>query len=247
MKASFFDTNEVELFFLLGDSMKLAPYCLTLAAIFYSCPSFADVIEFTDSDLRKAKGACLVGSGFDFITEADGSISIKNLEGKGKLHVGNKSVDVVDVPDLDKKKEFDDIRICIRGYLIKDQSNIPGKYTTDTDKLAKHPEELKNRTNSFVTQWQKVSSRDIENNNNTRLWKRKDNHWEESRLNGADVMYHDITKRISLNGCDGDRTVKENDKKLEMFIPDIDCKNMTLMFRFAANAWQTFGVMTNYK
>lgn len=112
--------------------MKLAKaFSLSLAAIFVSYGVSADVLDFTDADLKKAKGACLAGSGFDFITEADGSLSIKNLEGKGKLHVGNKSIDVVDVPDSDKKKEFDDIRSCIRGYLIQERTRTEYRLRTE--------------------------------------------------------------------------------------------------------------------
>jgi hypothetical protein len=227
--------------------MKVATAFLLAIAAVFPCPALAN-IGFTKEDLELAKGACLVGSSFDFVTEADGSVSIKNLEGKGKLHIGNKSVDVVDLPDSDKKKEFAEIRICIRDYLIKDRTKTPADNATpDSDRSAKHPKDSKNLLSSFMTQWQKFRPQDIERNDKVRLWKRVNDHWEESYLNGTGVMYHDITNRISLNGCDGDRTVKEDDKKLEMFIPDIGCKNMTLMFNFNANGWQPFGIMGNYK
>jgi hypothetical protein len=128
------------------------------------------------------------------------------------------------------------------------QAKTPaGNATPDPDHIAKHPKESKKLLSSFITQWQKFRPQDIEHNDKARLWKKADDHWEESYLNGTGVMYHDITKRISLNGCDGDRTVKEDDKKLEMFIPEIGCNNMTLMFRFNANAWQPFGIIANYK
>ena len=44
-------------------------------------------LGFTKENLELVKSACLVGDMFEFKTEADGTISVKNLEGKGKLHV----------------------------------------------------------------------------------------------------------------------------------------------------------------
>lgn len=75
-------------------------------------------VSFTKDELELVKDACLAGSSFEFKTEADGSISIKNLAGKGKLSVTKKDVTTVDVPDSDKKEEFKEIRSCIKDYLI---------------------------------------------------------------------------------------------------------------------------------
>jgi hypothetical protein len=83
-----------------------------------STATFADV-GFTKEDLELVKEACLAGSSFDFKTEADGSISVKNLEGKGKLSINKKNVTTVDLPDSDKKDEFNEIRSCIRSYLTE--------------------------------------------------------------------------------------------------------------------------------
>ena len=79
-------------------------------------------VNFTPQDLELVKGACLAGNSFEFFVEADGTISVKNIEGRGKLHVTKKSVDTVDLPDTDKKQEFNDIRSCIKGYLLQDKS-----------------------------------------------------------------------------------------------------------------------------
>ena len=73
-------------------------------------------------DVEIVKSACLAGDSFEFTTEADGTISVKNLEGRGKLHITQKSVDTVDLPDADKKLEFNDIRSCIKDYLLKNKN-----------------------------------------------------------------------------------------------------------------------------
>lgn len=116
--------------------------CLLFASISYAS------VDFTVEDLELVKGACLAGSGFEFSTKADGSISIKNLEGKGELHVTKKSVDTVDLPDDQKKQEFNDIRACIQKYLLNDkiiqnnlekvhgdslQENVLGTWQTHTN------------------------------------------------------------------------------------------------------------------
>lgn len=79
---------------------------------------------FNQSDVDLAKSACLAGSSYEFETEADGSISVKNLEGKGRLSINNKSVTTVDLPDADKKEEFKEIRDCIKGYLIPKSDSV---------------------------------------------------------------------------------------------------------------------------
>ncbi len=79
-------------------------------------------VDFTEQDLQLVRSACLVGSGFDFIAEASGAISVKNLEGRGKLHIAGKDLSVVDLPDEDKKKEFSEIRECIKDYLLKNKN-----------------------------------------------------------------------------------------------------------------------------
>lgn len=92
----------------------------SLLMICFSLPIFSAhaAFDFTKQDLELVKSACLAGSSFEFTTEADGSISVKNLEGRGKLHISKKSVDIVDVPDEDKRSEFSDIRQCIKDYLL---------------------------------------------------------------------------------------------------------------------------------
>lgn len=94
---------------------------LAIPLAFFMHSAGAD-LGFTKQDLELVKSACLAGDSFEFATEADGTISVKNLEGKGKLHVTKKSVDTVDLPDSDKKQEFDDIRSCIKGYLLGDKA-----------------------------------------------------------------------------------------------------------------------------
>lgn len=84
------------------------------------CVAHADAgFTFTKEELDLAKDACLAGSSFEFKTETDGSISIKNLEGKGRLSINKKDVTTVDLPDTDKKEEFKEIRACIKDYLIE--------------------------------------------------------------------------------------------------------------------------------
>jgi len=84
--------------------------------IFLTTSAYADV-GFTEKDVELVKSACLVGDSYQFSTKADGSISIKNLEGKGELSVSKKNVDTVDLPDADKREEFKEIRQCIKEYL----------------------------------------------------------------------------------------------------------------------------------
>lgn len=79
----------------------------------------AIAVDFTKEELTLVKDACLAGSSFDFKTEVDGSISVKNLEGKGKLSLSKKDVVTVDLPESDKREEFKDIRDCIKDYLLK--------------------------------------------------------------------------------------------------------------------------------
>lgn len=91
--------------------------CKLAAVVLFLFAGSASAVEFTKEELELVKDACLAGSNFEFKTEADGSISVKNLEGKGKLSIGKKEVTTVDLPDADKKEEFKEIRACIKGYL----------------------------------------------------------------------------------------------------------------------------------
>jgi hypothetical protein len=75
---------------------------LAISLVLFMYSTHAD-IDFTKQDLELVKEACLAGGSFEFVTEADGSISIKNIEGKGRLHVSKKSVVTVDLPDADNK------------------------------------------------------------------------------------------------------------------------------------------------
>ena len=77
--------------------------CFIVTLFLYSHLVFADV-GFTKEDLELVKEACLAGSSFDFKTEADGSISVKNLEGRGKLSINKKKLTTVDLPDSDKSE-----------------------------------------------------------------------------------------------------------------------------------------------
>jgi hypothetical protein len=103
---------------------------IVVALVFLSFSGFslADV-GFTKEDLQLVKDACLAGTSFEFKTEADGSISVKNLQGKGKLSVSKKDVTTVDLPDSDKREEFKEIRSCIKDYLI----NKPNKKKTTSN------------------------------------------------------------------------------------------------------------------
>ena len=91
---------------------------LTRLLVFFVSGSSA-AVEFTKDELELVKDACLAGSNFEFKTEVDGSISVKNLEGKGKFLVSKKEVTTVDLPDADKQAEFKEIRACIKSYLTK--------------------------------------------------------------------------------------------------------------------------------
>lgn len=88
------------------------------AALAAAFAANAAAVDFTKQELDLVKDACLAGSSFDFRTEADGSISVKNLEGKGKLVISKRDVATVDLPDADKKEEFREIRNCIKDYLL---------------------------------------------------------------------------------------------------------------------------------
>lgn len=84
-------------------------------------------VDFTKKELDLVKEACLAGSSFEFKTEVDGSISVKNLEGRGKLSIGKKDVTTVDLPDSDKREEFKEIRNCIKDYLINSRPKKTAK------------------------------------------------------------------------------------------------------------------------
>jgi hypothetical protein len=59
-------------------------------------------------------------------------------------------------------------------------------------------------------------------------------------------MFHDFVSKMSLNGCAGDLTKKENDAQLEFFIPYRDCPDMILRFNFNNGGWQRFGAMFDF-
>lgn len=116
-----------EVFIRSHDKLEIQMNSLKFTAVlflffFTGISAIADT-GFNQSDVDLAKSACLAGSSYEFKTEADGSISVRNLEGKGSLSINKKSVTTVDLPDADKKEEFKEIRDCIKGYLIpKDNS-----------------------------------------------------------------------------------------------------------------------------
>ena len=85
---------------------------LSMILILLTYPIWA--AAFTKEELELVKSACLAGESFDFHLKADGSISVRNLAGNGELNVGNTTVNVVSVPDQDKRAEFDAIRQWLR-------------------------------------------------------------------------------------------------------------------------------------
>lgn len=91
--------------------------CKIIGLLAFFIPGLASAVGFTKDELELVKDACLAGSSFEIKTEANGSVSIKNMEGKGKILVSQKDVTTVDLPDADKKQEFTDIRACIKDYL----------------------------------------------------------------------------------------------------------------------------------
>lgn len=109
----------------------LAQFCVVLSFLFVVVSYAQADVGFTKEELELVKSACLVGSSFQFATEADGSLSIKNLEGSGKLNIKKNSTDTVDVPDPDKKSEFDAIRTCIRDYLTNKKHENGGAILVD--------------------------------------------------------------------------------------------------------------------
>jgi hypothetical protein len=68
---------------------------------------------------------------------------------------------------------------------------------------------------------------------------RTSSHWEE-QAHGT-LMLHDFNGRISLNGCNGDRTKKELNTDLEFFFPNKDCINAILYFRLGGHEWAPYG------
>ncbi|ASF46569.1 hypothetical protein [Methylovulum psychrotolerans] len=106
-----------------------------LAILAFTC--HAD-IDFTKEDLELVKGACLVGSSFEFMTEANGTISIKNIDGKGKLNITKKNLDTVDLPDGDKKQEFNEIRSCIKDYLLEKGKKPEALGTSSANTVTDH-------------------------------------------------------------------------------------------------------------
>jgi len=74
-------------------------------------------IGFTKEDVDIASSACLAGDKYALKAEADGSFSIKSLDGKGSLKIDKSKVTTVDLPDKEKATEFNKIRDCIKNYL----------------------------------------------------------------------------------------------------------------------------------
>jgi hypothetical protein len=63
--------------------------------------------------------------------------------------------------------------------------------------------------------------------------------WEEKIIGGR-VMTHVITGKITLNGCEGATTKKEEDTALQFFIPAIGCQGMMMLFRRDQNPWNAW-------
>lgn len=104
--------------------MNLKLYNL-ISLLGFFVPCLTSAVEFTKEKLELVKDACLAGSSFEIKTEANGSISIKNMQGKGEILVSQKDVTTVDLPDSDKKEEFKEIRACIKDYLTQSPGPEP--------------------------------------------------------------------------------------------------------------------------
>jgi hypothetical protein len=79
-----------------------------------------------------------------------------------------------------------------------------------------------------------------------RFWARRADHWEEHHPNGLRSR-HSIAGRISLDDCDGTKTLKDSDRNLEFFIPDIGCGGMIMMSRYNKVAWYPWRPMQDVK
>lgn len=77
-------------------------------------------INFTREDLELVERACLAGRRFKAEVNANGNLSIENLEGNGKFQISKEDLSIVDLPDASKQQEFNAIRSCIQDYLLKD-------------------------------------------------------------------------------------------------------------------------------
>lgn len=66
------------------------------------------------------RSLCLAGDEYVMVTGAGGSVSVKNLEGKGSVMFGKRNLQgVVDVRDEEKREELDSIRTCIQPYISR--------------------------------------------------------------------------------------------------------------------------------
>ncbi len=241
--------------------MRKFTIALIVGFIFFPLTAIADPDMDKNVDLMVR--LCIAGGHTETTNGnvgGDANISLRSLDVhgnlKGDLKITKSNAEGL-VNGIDNAisalaaSQADKVRDClkpVRDRLIEILFPTPqGKLMPppNSDKLAKRNVNYRPVT-TFSTQWQKMVENQIQYNNKTRLWKKIKDHWEESLSDGSNVMYHDTVSRISLNGCDGEKTVKEEDKKLEFFIPEIGCKNMTLMFRFNDNAWMPFGIMANY-
>jgi len=63
--------------------------------------------------------------------------------------------------------------------------------------------------------------------------------WEE-KIVGGRLMNHPVTGKITLNGCEGTITKKEEDPALQFFIPAIACQGMMMLFRRDQNPWNAW-------
>jgi len=94
-------------------------------------------IGFTKEDVNLVRYACLAGTEYDFSTNVDGSLSVKNLQGKGSFKIDKRKVTTVDLPDEHKREEFTEIRNCIKGYLIKVPQKNPNPKPTVKQRIKK--------------------------------------------------------------------------------------------------------------
>jgi hypothetical protein len=122
----------------------------------------------------------------------------------------------------------------------------PVYLSTQVDRPAVRPDDLSRRLVSFAVKSLADNLKASDNGHFTgATWAWNRDHWEET-ANGK-TMFHDVTERISFDGCNGDRTIKEEDHSLEFFIQDRDCANMMLYFRLNGGGWATFGPISDPK
>jgi hypothetical protein len=106
--------------------MTALKFFLMLNLAFLAHLSYAKV-GFTIEEVRAIQAACLAGSkGYNISLDGDGGLSLGNAQGKGKLKITSDGREYSTPPllDTEKKQELDDVRSCIKEYLMQDKSLI---------------------------------------------------------------------------------------------------------------------------